>query len=252
VPGDGTEKLMRCTVCSFPQVTELDLLLATGTSIRKASQLYGLARSTVARHRVHIAAASAPFGLIHGQGDPHGTPDPLSEAFLLAERARTPRERIRALEQIRSATKLRLRGASDLDAEDHELLDSNIRSAEAAFRDAPDFETAARALSGWRESILQRLDAVSTPEGIPMQYRLVFTDEEGNLSEPAAPRREPPTFLMPLADYFRGTPRRFHDPDRFRVERTIHLEWNGPGRQDLKVYEVGSDALVWAKDVTNA
>jgi hypothetical protein len=143
---------MRCTVCSFPQVTELDLLLATGTSIRKASQLYGLARSTVARHRVHIAAASAPFALIHGQGDPHGTPDPLSEAFLLAERARTPRERIRALEQIRSATKLRLRGASDLDAEDHELLDSNIRSAEAAFRDAPEFETAARALSGWRES----------------------------------------------------------------------------------------------------
>ena len=76
---------------------------------------------------------------------------------------------------------------------------------------------------------------------------MVFTDEEGNVSEPAAPRRGPATFLMPLADYFRGTPRRFHDPDRFRMERTIHLEWNGPGHQDLKVYELESNALVWAK-----
>jgi hypothetical protein len=147
---------------------------------------------------------------------------------------------------VRGATKLRLRGVFDLDADDHELLDSNIRSAETAFRDAPDFETAARALSGWRESILQRMNAVTAPEGIPTQYRLVFTDEEGNPAESPAPRGEPTTFLMPLAGYFRGTPRRFHDPDRFRVERTIHLEWNGPGRQDLKVYEVGSDALVWA------
>jgi hypothetical protein len=214
--------------------------------------LHGLARTTVGRHAAHTTPASRRFAVIEGTGGPNGPAEPLAEAFALAERAKTPRERIRALEQVRGATKLRLRGVFDLDADDHELLDSNIRAAEAAFRDAPDFETAARALSGWREAILQRLDAVKAPEGIPMQFRLVFTDEEGNVSEPAAPRREPATFLMPLADYFRRTPRRFHDPDRFRVERTIHLEWNGTGHQDLKVYEVGSNALVWAKDVTNA
>jgi hypothetical protein len=191
---------MKCTVCSFPQVSEVDVLLGTGTSVRKVSQLYGLARSTVARHRAHIAAAIAPFAVIRGQADPGGTSDPLAEAFLLAERARTPRERVRALEQIRSATKLRLRGVPELDADDHELLDGNVQAAEAAYRDAPDFETAARALSGWRESLMQRLDAVKAPEGIPMQYRVIFTDEEGNHSEPSAPRGELATFMMPLED----------------------------------------------------
>jgi len=246
-PGGG-----RCTVCENEQVSEVDALLGSGSSIRQVARLTGVPRSNLARHKTHLAPTSTPFALIRGDGGPDGPADPLTEAFKLAERARTPRERIRALEQIRGATKLRLRGASDRDADDQELLDSNIRSAEAAFRDAPDFETAARALSGWRESILQRLNAVSAPEGIPMQFRLAFTDEEGNLSEPAAPRREPATFLMPLADYFRGTPRRFHDPERFRVERTIHLAWNGPGRQDLKVRAVESNALVWSKDVPNA
>jgi hypothetical protein len=45
---------MRCTICSFPQVSDVDLLLSIGTSIRKVSQVYGLARSTVARHRTHM------------------------------------------------------------------------------------------------------------------------------------------------------------------------------------------------------
>jgi hypothetical protein len=247
----GHPKGRRCSVCEFPQVAAVDVLLGSGSSVRSVA----LTRPG-ADHRGPPRGTYDP-GQSSLRGDrghrwPERAGDPLAEAFALAERAKTPRERIRALEQVRGATKLRLRGVFDLDADDHELLDSNIRAAEAAFRDAPDFETAARALSGWRESILQRLDAVSAPEGIPMQFRLVFTDEEGNLSEPAAPRREPATFLMPLADYFRRTPRRFHDPDRFRVERTIHLEWNGPGHQDLKVYEVGSDALVWARDVPNA
>jgi hypothetical protein len=249
VPGDGTERPMRCTICSFPQVSDVDVLLSTGTSIRKVSQVYGLARSTVARHRTHIAAASAPFAVIHGQGDPGGTPDPLAEAFKLAERARTPRERIRALEQVRAATKLRLRGVCDLDPDDHELLDGNVRAAEAAYRDAPDFETAARALSGWRESLMQRLDAVPAPEGVPMQYRVPFTDEQGRYSEASAPRREPATFMMPLEVYFRGVPKRFRDVGRFTVERTIHLGWApGTGSEDLQVRENATDALVWVKD----
>src|SRR4051812_44219672 len=100
---------MRCTVCSFPHVGQVDVLLSTGTSLRKVSRMYGVARSTLARHRGHIAAASAPFAVIPGQGDPPGTPEPLSEAFALAEKARTPRERLRALEQVRAASKLQLR-----------------------------------------------------------------------------------------------------------------------------------------------
>jgi hypothetical protein len=91
----------------------------------------------------------------------------LGEAFKLAEKARTARERLRALEQVRRATKLRLRGVTDLDVGDHELLDNNIRAAEDAYRAAPDFETAARALSGWREALAQRLDAVRRPTVSP-------------------------------------------------------------------------------------
>jgi hypothetical protein len=252
VPGDGTPEAVRCTVCSFAQVNEVDALLGSGSSVRSVARLYGLSRTTVGRHRSHIAPTSRPFAVIHGQTDPHGRPDPLAEAFLLAERAKTPRERIRALEQVRGATKLRLREVSELDTDDHELLDGNVLSAEAAYRDARDFETAARALSGWREALMQRLDAVRVPEGIRTQYHLVFTDEKGNPSKAPAPRREPATFTMPLEDYFQGVPKRFRDLTRYRVERTIHLEWNGPGHQDLKVRDVGSNALVWSKDVTNA
>jgi hypothetical protein len=211
--------------------------------------LHGLARTTVGRHAAHTTPASRRFAVIEGTGGPNGPADPLAEAFALAERAKTPRERIRALEQVRGATKLRLRGVFDLDADDHELLDSNIRAAEAAFRDAPDFETAARALSGWRESLMQRLDAVPAPEGVPMQYRVAFTDEQGHYSEAPAPRREPATFMMPLEVYFRGVPKRFRDVGRFTVERTIHLGWApGTGSEDLQVRENATDALVWVKD----
>ena len=65
--------------------------------------------------------------------------------------------------------RLRLRDVSDIDAEDRELLDANIRSAERAYRDAPDFETAARALSGWREAPAQRLTAPQRPDVIDVQ-----------------------------------------------------------------------------------
>jgi hypothetical protein len=245
----GHAKVRRCTVCDNEQVSEVDALLGSGSSIRQVARLTGVPRSNLARHKRHLAPTSGPFALIRGDGGPDGPADPLAEAFTLAERARTPRERIRALEQVRAATKLRLRGVSDLDADDHELLDGNVREAEAAFRDAPDFETAARALSGWRESLMQRLDAVPAPEGVPMQYRVAFTDEQGHYSEASAPRREPATIMMPLEVYFRGVPRRFRDVGRFTVERTIHLGWApGTGSEDLRVRETATDALVWVKD----
>lgn len=111
---DGTRYTLRCTVCSNAQVAQIDALLTSGSSVRAVARIHGLARSTVARHRGHISAARARLAVIQGQGDPLGPPDPLSEAFALAERARTPRERLRALEQIRAASKLRLRGITSL------------------------------------------------------------------------------------------------------------------------------------------
>jgi hypothetical protein len=58
---------------------------------------------------------------------------------------------------------------------------------------------------------------------------------------------------MPVAQFLADIPKRFHDVARFRIARTIYLGFPpDPGHQDLKVYEVGSNALVWAKDVPNA
>jgi hypothetical protein len=239
---------MRCTVCAFSQVSEVDVLLSTGTSIRSVSRLYGLSRSSVGRHRAHVVPTSTPFGVIPGGDGSPGTSDPLSEAFLLAERARTPRQRIRALEQVREATRLRLRlrGMEDLDADDRALLENNVRAAERAFRDAADFETAARALSGWRAAILHRLDAVRTPDGIPMQMRVAFTDLDGDAAAPVGDQKQPATFIMPLSIYFAGAPRRYRDIDRFTIARTIHLAWEGSGSETLRVYDIASGALVWA------
>jgi hypothetical protein len=243
-----------CSVCSLRQVAEVDVLLATRTPVRQVARMFGLSRTTVGRHREHIAPTSKPFAVIRATDGPPGPPDPLAEAFLLAERARTPRERIRALEQVRAATRLRFRGVADLDADDHELLDGNIRAAEAAYRDAADFETAARALSGWREAIVQRLDAVKAkaPEGIDTQVLVVFTDLDGNTSEPAAVRDEPATFEMPPKTYFRGVPKRFHDVERYRVERMVFLSFTDEASEALKVYEIGTNALVWAKDTASS
>lgn len=239
---------MRCTVCSNPQVAQIDALLTSGSSVRAVARIHGLARSTVARHRGHISAATARLAVIQGQRDPPGPPDPLSEAFALAEKARTPRERLRALEQVRAASKLRLRGITDLDDNDRYLLDGNIRAAEEAYRAAPDFETAARALSGWREALTQRLDAVLAPEGVPVQYFVGFTDEVGNVSEAGGPDRgEPVTFLQPLAIYFADVPKRFHDSSRYVVDRTTFLSFTGSASDDaIRVLEAATGALVWA------
>jgi hypothetical protein len=236
---------MRCTVCTFEQVSEVDTLLASGSSIRKVSHMYGLARSTVARHRRHVAPASKPFGLIDGGDVPRGTPDPLAEAFLLAERARTPRERLRALEQVRAATKLRMRGVEDPDSEHRELLDDNIRQAESAYRDAPDFETAARALSGWREALLQRLDAVRAPGMIEVPVTVTLAGGK------PLPDAKPATATMSPEVYWKHVPQRFRDLDRFVVHRVMHMAFShvrdpGPG-ESIKVYELGTGGLVWAK-----
>jgi hypothetical protein len=119
----------RCSICSYAQVSGVDALLSSGSAVRQVARIYGLSRTTLGRHAQHIAPTSKRFAVIRGRDGPSGSADPLSEAFSLAERARTPRERLRALEQVRAATKLALRGM-DRSEDDRVLLDSNVRQAE--------------------------------------------------------------------------------------------------------------------------
>jgi hypothetical protein len=230
----------RCTICANPQVSEVDALLGTGTSIRGVARMYGLARSTVARHRDHVAPGQHRFALIRAQGAPDGPPDPLAEAFALAERSRTPRERLRALEQVRAATKMQLRGAGKADPDAIALLDANIAQAEAAFRNAGDFETAARGLSGWREAITQRVDAIRHPDAI--EVPVVITHADGS------PLGEPMTVPQAAELYWAGVPKRYRDADRFVVHRELALTFvSTRPSETIKVREVASGAMVWAK-----
>jgi hypothetical protein len=43
--------MRRCSICSSPQVTEVDVLLGSGTPIRQVTRLTGFPRATLARHR---------------------------------------------------------------------------------------------------------------------------------------------------------------------------------------------------------
>jgi hypothetical protein len=229
----------RCTVCSNLQVTAVNVLLASGSSVRQVARVTGIPRTTLARHREHVPEATRPLGLIRAVSGPNEPADPLAEAFLLAERARTPRERLRALEQIRSGVKLRLRGVVQLDGEDRALLDANIGSAEQAYRNAGDFETVARALSGWREAILQRLDAAGAP--VPIDVPVRVTQADGTALD-----GDEGLWHAPPEAYWRGVPRRFRDSERFAVHRVIKLALgDGQSEESVKMYDTSNGSLVW-------
>jgi len=221
------------------------------------ARLTGLARTTLGRHDQHRAPTSGRFALIPGGDGPTGPTDPLAEAFALAARARTPRERLRGLESVRSATRLALRDRTDLVQEDRELLAANIDGALAAYRAAPDFETAARALAGWREAIAQRLDASDEDEPFMVPHpTLSFAD-----SLPAMPRwlrghyadgdaedaGRSQTDAVPATRYWSGVPQRYRDRMRFVVNRKITLSLQGPVLQEIRVYNADG-VLVWATE----
>jgi hypothetical protein len=236
-------RVTRCSVCDHAERPQVDALLTSGTSVRSVAQMFGIPRTTLGRHKAHAHELPRRFALIRGQDGPDGQADPLSEAIGLAARARTPREKLRGLEQVRAATKLKLRGV-ELDPEARALLDRNIAEAEAAYKAAGDFETQARALSGWRESLLHRLEAVETADAI--HTRLVVT----------YPGSDPETEGTPIAmrpgDYWSQVPARLRDPDRFRVERTIRLRYavvSHGDRPDVEVRVRDRDGvLVWANE----
>jgi hypothetical protein len=187
------------------------------------------------------------FALIRTPDDPFGPADPLSEAIALAARARTPREKLRALEQVRGATKLKLRGV-ELDPEDRALLDRNLAESVAAYEAAGDFETQARALSGWREAILHRLEAVRAPNAVETRLQVTTSDGE--------PLGEGASVAIAPSDYWQGVPSRFRDVDRFTVERTIKLAFGivargAPADVDVRVRDAAG-ALVFASEPTSA
>jgi hypothetical protein len=129
------------------------------------------------------------------------------------------------------------------DPEDRELLDHNIAQAEAAFRDAPDFETAARALSGWREALHQRLDA--QPKAHAIEAPVVVTHADGTPIDP--PGGGTVTWPIDPKVYWHSIPQRFRDRDRFHVSRTITLSLGAPVPEAVNVYD-REGVLVWTKD----
>jgi hypothetical protein len=135
--------------------------------------------------------------------------------------------------------RLRLRDVEDIDAEDRELLDANVRSAERAYRDAPDFETAARAPSGWREAVSQRLTAPERPD--QFKVPMVITTAESSQV------RETTVQMSPQA-YWNGVPARFRNADRYVVERTIALQLQKTAPQvEVTVRRTDADVVVWKR-----
>ena len=147
-------------MCTNPQVKDIDVLLASGSSARSVARIFNVPRTNMTRHAKHVQPHARRLAVIRSDDGPHVAADPLEAAIELAASARTPRERIRGLEAVRAATKLALRGADDITTQDAERLGRNIAEAEAAFREAGDYETRVRALAGWRSALLERVDAV--------------------------------------------------------------------------------------------
>lgn len=53
---------------------------------------------------------------------------------------------------------------------------------------------------------------------------------------------------MNLARYLAGVPKRYHDVNKYVVHRTLQLELPpGNGHVDLKVFDVKTGGLAWAK-----
>ena len=229
---------MRCSICASSQVDKVDRLLGSGSSVRQVARLMGFPRTTLARHRQHAQVTGPRFAVIQGQGGSSGPVDPLAAALELSRRAVSDRQRLKAAEQIRSATALELRTMATPDEEQLQRLDDNIAKAMFLYRGQSRFEESVRALQGVREAIRQRLDAVRTAGVIATSIRVANAGQEP---------KDGASVEMSLDQYFRGVPQRFRNPDGYVVERTLRLRFgSGPADEEVNVYDA-SGALVWAK-----
>jgi len=242
-----------CRTCANPQVDAVNTLIAAGTPIRAVARMFGVPRSSLARHASHIQPLPRRLGVVPAPPIDLAPVDPLEEALQLAERARTERERLKALEQIRAATTLKIRGQrGDPGAEATELLDRNVHQAEEAYRlGSGGFEATVRALQGLREALRQRLDAVK-PKDVDVRIVVTFTGPDGAELPPTEADRYS-AWTMTLEEYFRGTPARFHDADTFIVRRVIPLSFHGKGAlpEEVNVFEIDGGP-VWTNRKENA
>jgi hypothetical protein len=236
-----------CSICAHPQLAEIDVLLSAGSSIRSVSRFHQVARSTLARHKQHTHAIPRRLGVIRGEAGESGPVDPLASAYELASRARTERERLKSLDAIRAATALLLRSSQgEPDAESLRLLSRNVDEAAAAFRSgSSSFEQSIRALQGLREAIRQKLDSRRAPDAIQTRLQVLIADGE--------PLGEGAPVAMAPSDYWAQVPSKFHDVDRFTVERHIRLRFavvarGEPADVDVRVRDAATGALVFANE----
>ena len=72
------------------------------------------------------------------------------------------------------------------------------------------------------------------------------------------PSGPPVTYRLKPEDYWRGVPRRYRHPDRFIVQREIHLQWpaahdptglsrSGRNESSVRVIERGTGVIVWER-----
>jgi len=238
-----------CSVCASPQVRTVDTLLGTGSSLREVARISGIPRTTLARHKAHAQVTASKLALIRNEDVPGGSGgplDPLAAALVLSKRARTDRELLKAAEAVRSATALQVRAlrGGDLDAAMLEQLDRNIVEAAELYRRVGGFENELRGLAGHREAVRLRLEAVKAPGVIDVPVVVTMADGTPVSGEQAG------SWRVTTEQYFRGVPQRYRDPERFIVRRKVELQWPEFGRetvQEVKVYEVETGALVWAK-----
>jgi hypothetical protein len=174
-------------------------------------------------------------------GGSDGPLDPLSEAFVLGRKAVTARQRLQALEAIRSATKLALKGTT-VDREQTEQLDRNLRDVEREYRDAPTFDLAVRALQGVREAALQKIAPAGPAD--PVDRELTVADSGGR------PLGEPHVYQVSSEEHWRGVPRRYRDLDASTVSRSLqlHLASSHARRapdETIEVRERSTGALAW-------
>lgn len=240
----------RCSTCRHVAVSQVDALLRSGTPVREVARLTGIPRSNVARHREHVEPSERRLGLV-----PPGPPepdrvDPLDEALAILSRATTQRERLRALEAVRSASWLILRQlGGDVDSQLLERLDSNVAAAEAAYRDQRGIESALYGLAGVREAIRQRIVAARGAQGVETVLELIGGKVMGQADSELRSLGFSSTFSESLEVYFAGIPQRYRDVDRFKVRRTIQMAFHPRDAvEEIQVFEVASGGLVWVKD----
>jgi hypothetical protein len=104
-----------------------------------------------------------------------------------------------------------------------------------------------RALAGVREAVRQRLEAVRTPGEVEVSFDVVMTDGTPLPVPPGATK--PCVIRLRWADYWRGVPSRYRDPDRYTVAREMYIRLPGlPRRPELIAVHSRKGRLVWTSD----